>query len=261
VTDVVEAALTEIVRVGVWALRGLGMRFGVAERAAPIVAWAEAVEGGALKVLRENSTSLAGPRPAEWHAQVSEGTWRFDALGRSLLEIGPVAIDLLTLAARTGKVGQVDIVNANDPLFLSGVARIAAKRKIGIVAMSTGSDLTLCGVPVSTLHVFPGWHGPSFDEGGVPQNSAIDLAVAACREQLKPNRGGLSSMISILSYAPPDVGASFERSAPRFDAEARYALAESHGVRVERDDLAYWYQLEIRTWAPTSERSRTQALA
>jgi hypothetical protein len=261
VSDIVEAAVSEIARVGVWALRGLGMSFGVADRAAPLVAWTEAVEGGALKVLRKNSASLADTRPGIWRSQLSETAWQFDALGRSLLEIGPVAMDLLTLVARTGQIGRVDIVNVNDLLFLSGVARIAAKRNIGVVAISTGSQITLCGVPVTTLHVFPGRQGPCFEDGGVPQNSAIATAVAACREQLTPQADEADSMVSILSYAPSDVASACESSAPRFDAEGKYALALSHGVRVQREDLAHWYQLEIRTWAPTSDRSRTQALA
>ena len=58
----VEVAVGEIVRVAGWSLRGLGMKFGVADRAAPIVAWAEAVEGGALETIGGDKPSIGGRR-------------------------------------------------------------------------------------------------------------------------------------------------------------------------------------------------------
>jgi hypothetical protein len=261
VTDVVEVSVGEIARVGVWALRGLGMAFGVADRAAPIVGWAEAVEGHALKALRTATSLIDGhPRGAAWYGQVSEAAWTLDATGRSLLEVGPVAADLLTLAARTGHVGRVDVENVIDPVFLSGVVRIAARRQVGIVALSPGPHLTLCGIPVATLHAFPGRHGPMFEEGGIPQNSAIDRAVASCLEQLTVGQRA-GTTISILSYAPSEISALPVSAPSRFEADRKFALAQSQGVPVEREDLAHLYQLLIRTWAPTSERSRKQALA
>lgn len=262
-TDVMEVAIGEISRVAAWALRGLGMAFGVADRAAPIVSWAESVEGGALKSLRVTTPLIDGVRPSSWHAQVADAVWRFDASGRSLLEVGPVAVDVLTLAARSGRVGRVDFVNVVDPVFLSGVARIAAKRQVGVFAIST-APLTLCGIPVATLHAFPGPHGTMFDEVGVPRDSAIDSAIdramTACLDQpTQSERGGVT--ISMLSYAPATVSASPAIAPSRFDGERKFALAQSRGVMVEREDLDHLYQLEVRTWAPTSERSRAQALA
>ena len=114
-TSVMDVGVSEVSRVALWALRGLGMAFGVADRAAPLVSWAEAVEGGALRRLREISPQIDGPRSNPRRSQVSDATWRFDMSGRSLLELGPPAIDLLTMAARTGKVGRVDFLNTLDP--------------------------------------------------------------------------------------------------------------------------------------------------
>lgn len=260
-TDTMVAAVSEINRVAAWALRGLGMAFAVADRAATLVGWAEAVEGGALKALRMNTPLLdEGPRPEAWHSQVSEASWCIDASGRSLLEVGPVAIDVLTLAARTGHVGRVDFANVMDPVFLSGVMRIAAKRSVGVVALSSDPCLSLCGVPVTRLHAYRGPHGPAFDEGGVPQTDAIQHAIAACHGQLKPG-GQTAAAFSILSYSPAEAPASRTSASPRFDADCKHALAQSRGIPVERNDLTHLYQLEIRTWAPTSERSRKQALA
>lgn len=260
-SDVMDASVGEINRVAAWALRGLGMAFAVADRAAPIVGWAEAVEGRALTALRVNTPLLdEGRGPDAWHSQVSEAAWTMDASRRSFLEVGPVAIDVLTLAARTGHIGRVDFVNVMDPVFLSGVLRIAARlRRVGVIALSAESDLTLCGAPVATLHAFPGSHGPVFGEYNMLQSDAIDRAVAACREQLTPS-GRAGATFSILSYEPANAPASLV-TLSRFDAERKYAHAQSHGISVQRKDLLHLYDVEIRTWAPTSERSRGQALA
>jgi hypothetical protein len=260
VTDVVEIAVGEIRRVAAWALRGLGMPFGVADRAAPLVTWAEAVEGEALRALRLATPWLDGPKPATWHRQESAASWTFDATGRSLLELGPVAVDLLTLAARTGHVGQVDLRNVVDPVFLSGVARLAAKRGVGLVAVSPDIDLTLCGTPVASLWAFPGPQGPMFNELALRSALAQDLGI---EDRLaRPASGGRGGgTITILSYRPDETRAAGESVAPRFDAEARFAWAQAHGAPVAREDIAHLYGLEMRTWAPTSERSRTQALA
>jgi hypothetical protein len=43
------------------------------------------------------------------------------------------------------------------------------------------------------------------------------------------------------------------------DLPRRVADALIHGVPIDADDLKYLYELELRTWAPTSERSRSQA--
>lgn len=258
--EMVEVAVGEIARVAAWSLRGLGMAFGVADRAASLVGWAEAVEGGALARLRAITPLLDAPRRGDWHSRQSEMTWRFDASGRSLLEVGPVAVDLLTLAARTRQLGRVDIVNVADPVFLSGVMRLAAKRKIGLVALPAGGQLSLCGAAVASLHAFAGLDGPLFDEAIVVPNDAVAGAIAACRAQLVHSDPGLTT-ISLLSYGAADVPERLARVPAQFDAEGKYTLAQSHGVRVERRDLAHLYELEVRTWAPTSDRSRSQALA
>jgi hypothetical protein len=253
-----EVGATEVSRVAAWALRGLGMAFEVADRAAPLFGWTEAVEGRALGVLSDVTPMIDGPRPADWGSPLSDASWAFDGTGRSLLEIGPVAIDLLTLAARTGQIGRVDLSNVLDPVFLSGVMRIAAKRKVGVLALSTGPHLSLCGQPVTALHAFPGPHGPLFDEVGPSGIPAFDRVAEAALAQLAPSGSG-STTISLLSYMP--TGTAPGTAPSRFDAEGKFALARANGVQVERRGLAHLYELEVRTWAPTSERSRGQALA
>jgi hypothetical protein len=256
-TECMEAATNEIARVAAWSLRALNMKFAVAERGAPIVAWAEAVEGGALETLRTRTSHLSQSRD-NWRQQISPCYWKFDATGRSLLEIGPVAIDLLTLAARNGDVGRVDIVNAVDPVFLSGIVRIGSKRKIGVVALSSIGDLTLCGRPVESIHAYSAADRLVFDENNLPQDEAIKDAVAEWRRQ-KPLAGDTST-ISLFSYLPRDGSTSKSFSSPQNDAEAKFKSAVAHGVQVKKSELDNLYQLEVITWAPTSERSRGQAL-
>jgi len=48
-------------------------------------------------------------------------------------------------------------------------------------------------------------------------------------------------------------------TAQTIDYPERVANALTHGVPIGADDLKYLYDLELRTWAPTSERSRSQA--
>jgi hypothetical protein len=257
-TEHVEVAINEIIRVGVWALRASNMKFAVADRAAPILAWAEAVEGRALETLRTKTSQLRGESPINCRCQVTPSHWKFDATGISLLEIGPVSVDLLTLAARNGTVGRVDIANAVDPVFLSGVVRIAAKRKIGIVAISSDDVLTLCGRPVSSILAYPGANKPVFVEDSLPRDGEIESAFAEWRWQQadKP----ISSTITLFSYVPRNDAPSRLRSSPGNDAESKFAYALSHGVRVPKSELDSLYELEVITWAPTSDRSRKQAL-
>jgi hypothetical protein len=257
-TEHVEAAINEIIRVGVWSLRALDMKFAVADRAAPILAWAEAVEGGAIEtLLTKTSQQLSGVSPAKWRSQITPHHWKFDAAGRSLLELGPIAADLLTLAARRGTVGRVDIVNAIDPVFLSGVIRIGAKRKIGIVAISSDDVLTLCGKPVSSIHSYPGANKPVFVEDSLPRNGEIDDAFAEWRQQRADTTIGT---ITLFSYLPRNDAPVPLRSSIQNDAEAKFANALSHGVSVLKSELESLYELEVVTWAPTSDRSRGQAL-
>ena len=256
-TRSVEVAMGEIVRVAWWSLRALGMKFGVADRAAPIVAWTEAVEGRALETLRTQTSQLSPEPPTNWSRAVSPGFWRLDGTGRSLLEIGPVAIDLLTLAARTRQVGRVDFTNVVDLRFLSGLARIGARRQLGIVALSSGEKMTLCGKTVGSFHVFPGRHQAAFEENGLPRGRTVEAAFAEWHGMPdKPD----APTFSLFSYRPDEHETRESWPASLDEAEGRFAFAHAHGVQVHPEDLAYLYQVEIKTWAPTSERSRKQAL-
>ena len=53
------ASMSEIVRVGGWALRGAGFPFGVAERGTRLLAFTEAVHGGAVRDICANEAVIA----------------------------------------------------------------------------------------------------------------------------------------------------------------------------------------------------------
>ena len=74
-----------------------------------------------------------------------------------------------------------------------------------------------------------------------------DMSVLAVSDAHALVRDFLETMLS-LPEAPELV-----------DFPRRIEHALSNGVPMDVDDLKYLYDLELRTWAPTSERSRSQA--
>ncbi len=214
----VMSSMAEIIRVGGWALRGLGYPFGVAERAVPLLAWTEAATGGAMRGIRlaehDIVASYAAPR-LEWR-----GPQRLDAHGRHLLEIGPPAIDCITVEARKTGRASLTLSDCIGLAFAPALAAMLAHRRL---AGRMTSD-------AGTVDFRPGFIGLSAPGGTDANPGAI---VIDCR----PN-------------APATSGENL------LD---KVAAAWRDGVPTTEEDLRYLYQLEVRTWAPTSERSRSQA--
>lgn len=268
------AAMSEIIRVGGWALRGLGYPFGVAERGVRLVAWAEAAHGDAIKRLRMAEPLLAEtigtgiPRRYRDDA----GAWSVDGLGKHLLEVGPPAIDLLTSDARQTGSGRLALDNVIGHDFLATLVDLTARRRLACVAAYTTApfepmpdELAASGwiiaVPGSESTRFmtadTDWHPPSgfeFLHSGLNARFASEsgnrvsvgrVRFAAFRRDT-PEFAELSKM-----------GQSDELAVVDFDG--RLADAYRSGVVIGQADLDYLYALERRTWAPTSERSRAQA--
>lgn len=219
----VMSSMAEIVRVGGWALRGLGLPFGVAERAVPLLAWTEAATGGGMRSLRLGEDDIVASFAAPRLQQADAG--RLLGHGRHLLEIGPPAVDLATVAARKSGQARLTLACCIGMTFVPALAGMLAHR--GLAGRMTFNDER-----VQSLDFQPGFVGAPIagDAACSPGDLVIDCRVGP-------------------HGAVPDG----ENLAARVDA------AWAAGVPTTEDDLRYLYQLEMRTWAPTSERSRSQA--
>ncbi|MGF7160826.1 hypothetical protein FHS85_002457 [Rhodoligotrophos appendicifer] len=238
----------------------------MAERAAPLLAWAEATEGGALESLRVHGpTILANAEASLERGQLAATHWEFSAPGKSLLQVGPVAIDLLTYSTRTFGSGRVDIRGVVDGLFVSGLLRMAAQR--GLCALALGFPGTRFG-PRSErcMLVNADRSGPAFFSSDLlPAEIPGDLHSADVSSeknvethQLEPAPDLEYSALSLFGLGVPDACAGSDMHG--LDLEAKFRTAQSNGVLVDRQDFENLYRLETVTWAPTSERSRKQAL-
>lgn len=270
----VSAAMSEIVRVGGWALRGLGYQFGVAERGIPFIAWAEAAHGQVIRSLRltEESTTASARRPAPQRRLESETSWLVDGHDKHLLEIGPPAIDLLTMGSRKSGYSSVRISNMFGLFLVPALCSVAARRKIVAIAIyrsaddEQGPDGFLRSAAIVAL---PASAGPAFLVGTTSRSEdAIETAITdvapaladtvrAARAQLK-ERGANS--LHFFGLNDDNFSDRIDNGDFRVvDYSQRVLEAYRRGVPVDDQDLTYLYNVEKRTWAPTSERSRSQA--
>ena len=273
------SSMSEIVRVGGWALRGIGYPFGVAERGVRLLAWTEAAGGEAIKHLRLSEAAVEqshAAAPCERAGDASSGR-TIDANGRHLLEIGPPAIDLVTHDARHGSVGYVGVDSVFGFGFLPSLANLLVHRRL--------SGIFLYGAAEGD-HPPEGWSrtgwlaveatidGPVFAHGasdskagaalpGAPAKTDGPLLSRFLNEPLEELAGQIrifatsdarGQMYDLVAAMRAVAGGSATLDLPR-----RVAQALSDGVPMAADDLKYLYDLELRTWAPTSERSRSQA--
>ncbi len=277
--SIVLSSMSEIVRVGGWALRGIGYPFGVAERGVRLLAWTEAAGGEAIKHLRLSETAVEqshSAAPCERAGDAASGR-TIRANGRHLIEIGPPAIDLVTHDARHGSVGHVSVDGVFGFGFLASLANLLAHRKLSGIFLygAAKGDGPPEGWPRT------GWLAvEATAEGSLFTHGALDdKARAALRGGLAKAKSPLLSRFSdgahedfagqmrILATSDAHglvrdlVGAmrALTGGVATPDLPRRVAHALSNGVPMAADDLKYLYDLELRTWAPTSERSRSQA--
>lgn len=247
-----EIAVDEIVRVGRWSLRGLGMAFGVTERACHLLAWAEAVEGGAIASLEHYDHLQMHGNVGNYRLERrDQQRWLLEAQNRSLMEVGPIAVDLLTYAARSFGAGRVDMIGINDPVFASGLCRLLALRGLAAWALS-GGPLSRGGEPVGRIHARPSPSGTTvfMPSDAIPKQ----LSGAAALGEDAPARAG---SLSLVAYAPSALDAPGPGDVV---LEEKLAHARTNGIPIPLSLLKAFYEYELRTWAPTSDRSRSQAL-
>lgn len=274
------ASMSEIVRVGGWALRGAGFPFGVAERGTRLLAWTEAVHGGAVRDICAQEETIARAASARGMAPArrADGGWEIDGGGRHLIEAGPPLVDLATSDARLRSEGHARLRDVNGFIFVTALADLLAQRRLTALCVYRTPEGE--GLPPSLER--SGWilAGPQDDRTifaagqiGDPLSrrirdvfgrTALGPAVSAdLAEAASPGAGYLAvTALATEHEAVPQLTALLDRSedrAARRDYAERVLDAYRNGVPMEPQDLQDLYDLEIRTWAPTSERSRSQA--
>jgi hypothetical protein len=274
------ASMSEIVRVGGWALRGAGFPFGVAERGTRLLAYTEAVHGGAVRDVYAHEpiiTRVAALKDVA-HARRADGGWSVDGGGRHLLEIGPPLTDLATSDARLCGLGHARLSHVAGFIFITALADLLVHRRLtGVCVYRASAKENLPQSVARSGWILFGRRGdePVFATGvagdplaqriltiasGTSFGSAVpdDLAQVS-----SPGEGYLAVTACGAEHA---AGAEFlalldrpEAKVALRDYPTRLSDAYRNGVTMEPKDLQDLYDLEIRTWAPTSERSRSQA--
>jgi hypothetical protein len=262
----IEVSTGEIQRVGVWSLRALGLKYGSADRAAPLLVATECAVGGAIETLGRNEHAMKSSASAPIGRIANDvDFWTLDLASRSLLQSGPVALDLVTYAARSFGSGRVDLTGCFDPIFAPALCQLAARRGIGMLftaqapfpAGKLGRLRWFVALPTSTPTYLGG------DDETIPA-AVLDACgtkaaakVAAAGEwlaALEPGKQGCS-IVGFQTDEHPALPGRYV-----MDVEAAIKDGQAKGVPVDKDVLSNLYRIERETWAPTSDRSRSQAL-
>jgi hypothetical protein len=259
----------EIARVGYWSLRALGCPLGAAERMSRVLAVSEAIDGNCLRTLRQRDAELQQcfGQPELQLERSSPGRGRIDTAGRSLLDAGLRSADLLMGWAGTNPSAELCLSNLADTLGLAGICTMMVERGHAVFAAGP----YIAGAPA--------WRFYALDKTGVSclESTSVDAAAQVLEECVSPaaavrwrdyanNAGGDNAesqmlMIAAMQDGPLDLADCVERI-PGVVLNAihvQVSRGHAHGVTVATEDLRHLYALEIRTWAPSSQRSREQA--
>jgi hypothetical protein len=272
-------AIPELLRVGPWALRALGFTFGVAERGSIIVMLTEVLHRNGLRTLRVRTDALrCGAAVTSTRVNTGPGALKIDASGKSLIEVGPAAIDLAASAVQRHDFARLTIEGIPDPEFLPSVLSLAPAYGLTAIAIFGG-----LGSPAGDNASRPSWIlaapspsgamlfegaaddsgalGPIANQMGIPPATAR-LLQSALQNADGRHRDAPSDAIEFIVI--PNLQAATIRQAlgpdvSAIDVKSALDRAYRDGIASATADVAYLYELEKETWAPTSERSRAQA--
>jgi hypothetical protein len=277
------ASVSEIARVGGWALRGLGYPFGTAERAVRLLTWAEVVGCGAVGAVRHAEAAIEASLTAAplIHRRDAHGR-RVSATDRHLLEVGGAIVDLVSADARQGMAGRVVADGVIGFSLLPALANLLASRRLSGVLVYRAPQVDR--LPDGFAR--DGWlsvnvgNDVEFAQGALQDDTGVEsllLASAGSRDlygdsirtlvnEILPVTSGSSGRLGVLATKDilsagrqAEQGGTLSSNSRFVDYRARFAAALKNGVPMQSGDLDYLYALEMRTWAPTSERSRGQA--
>jgi hypothetical protein len=225
-----------------------------------MLAWAEAVHGYGLAMLRLGEVAItAGARkpPPRW-TRDANGVRRADAGGKFLFECGPPALDLVTADARLEGIGRGVLSGALGTRLVSSLGALAARRGLAAVLVHAPRPAEVAPVPnAGWICALPAPQGPGFLAGSLdePLPIALPAPLQVAAEDIRTARMDGGGYLGIAAMP----SAAVELPAGATDWHERFALAYGAGTVANPADHQALYDLEMRTWAPTSERSRAQA--
>ena len=236
-------AYSELTRVLPWSLRALGYKFGTADRGSHLVAVAAAIDAAVLDAI-----AAAHPRSERGSTlHRNEDGLAIDAHGVSWFEIGPVAVDHLAAHADDSVQRTCTIAGATEPALLPAIVAGAEAYGLGCLALVAGGAWHLGYRDQQGCVLVAG-----DDAGDLPAllGGAVDASFVAQSRQDAPG-------VVRLVVGPTLQLAAVSKGAFRPDALVKQA--QRRGIAVSQATLDAIYGLEMLTWAPTSERSRSQA--
>ena len=268
-------AVAELLRVAPWALRALGFSFGVAERGSVIVTLAEVLRRDGLRTLRvRNDTIRRGAAVTSTRVNTGPGALKIDASGKSLIEVGPAAIDLAASATARHDFARLTIEGIPDPEFLPSVLSLAPAYGLTAVAVFGGLDSPGGDDASRTSWIIaaPSPCGAMLFEGPADDSAALgllanrmDIPPAAARplqfalQNAEGRRRDAIELIAIANLQAATIRQALGPDVSAIDVKRALDRACRDGIASASVDVAYLYELEKETWAPTSERSRAQA--
>ncbi|WP_416355836.1 hypothetical protein ACLNGM_17115 [Aureimonas phyllosphaerae] len=241
-------AFSELTRVLPWSLRALGYPLGTADRGSHVIATAAALDPTTL-----DDVAQLGHRPAEGFRLTREaaGGLVIEADGVSLLEIGPVVMDHFAAYAEDAGTLHCRIVGADDIGLLPAILLIGADYGLGSLALvRKDGEMAWSGAePEDGSVVLHGASGQGAPDRPRSQNPTIETWL----RKANPAPGEI-----LLLVTSGNLG--LDRSGSIETVDARVVLqAHAKGIPVSANTLQAFYDLETRTWMPSSERSRGQA--